>query len=175
MNQIADVLQNYTQNDGNPASEAAVAGHFEQVAQTAPSGALASGLAAMFHSDKTPPFAQMVGQLFASSNGPQRANILNTLLASGPAAGLFSQLAQSAGIALPGNVGGGNAITPETATQITPEMVQQTAAHAAQHDPSIVERISDVCAQHPVLVRTLGAAAMSIALSHLAHTHLPSR
>ena len=46
-------------------------------------------------------------------------------------------------------------------------MAQQAKAQAEQHDPSIVDRISEIYAQHPKHVKTLGAAAMTIALSHL--------
>lgn len=166
MNQVANVLQNYSQ--GAPASSGdEVESHFHQVAQAAPPAELAQGLSAMFHSDQTPPFAQMVGQLFGSSNGTQRASLLNTLMSSGAAAGLLGQLAQSAGISLPAGGGAAPAVTPEAANQITPEMAQQAAARAAQHDPSIVDRVSQLYAEHPTLVKTLGAAAMSIALAHL--------
>ena len=166
MNEVANVLQNYSQN--TPAGGEEVASHFSQVAQAAPPADLAHGLAAMFHSDQTPPFAQMVGQLFGNSNGAQRAGLLNTLLGSGAAAGVLGQLASSAGISLPAGLGSTTPVTPETANQITPEMAQQAAAKAAQHDPSIVDRVSQLYAEHPTLVKTLGAAAMSIALSHLA-------
>ena len=168
MNEIANVLQNYSQG-GQPAAGADVDAHFHQVAQTAPPADLASGIAAMFHSDQTPPFAQMVGQLFSNSNGAQRASLLNTLLSSGAASGILSQLSQTAGISLPAGLGSTASITPEAAAQITPEMAQQAVAQAEQHDPSIVDRISEIYAQHPTLVKTLGAAAMSIALAHLAN------
>lgn len=167
LNEVGSVLANYSNNSG-AAPEADVAGHFHQVAQAAPPSALAQGLTAMFQSNQTPPFAQMVGQLFGNSNSTQRAGILNALLSSGAAAGVLSQLAQSAGISLPAGPGAAAPVTPEVAERITPQMAQETAARAAQHDPNIVERVSELCAQHPTLVKTLGAAAMSIALSHLA-------
>lgn len=166
MNEVANVLQNYSQG-APPASGDEVATHFSQVAQAAPPADLAQGLSAMFHSDQTPPFAQMVGQLFGNSNGTQRASLLNTLMSSGAAAGLLGQLAQSAGVSLPASLGATTPVTPETANQITPDMAQQAAARAAQHDPSIVDRVSQLYAEHPTLVKTLGAAAMSIALAHL--------
>lgn len=167
MNEVANVLQNYSQS-GTPASEDAVGDHFHQVAQAAPTSELASGLSAMFHSDKTPPFPQMIGQLFSNSNGTQRASLLNALLSGGAASGILSQLSQTAGLSLPAGLGSTAPVTPQVAEKVTPEMAQQAAAQAAQHDPSIVDRISEIYAQHPTLVRTLGAAAMSIALSHLA-------
>ena len=168
MNEIANVLQNYSPG-GEPAAAGDVDSHFHQVAQTAPPSDLASGIAAMFHSDQTPPFAQMVSQLFGNSNGAQRASLLNTLFSSGAAAGILAQLSQTAGISLPAGLGRTAPITPEAAAQITPEMAQQAVAQAEQHDPSIIDRVSEIYAQHPALVKTLGAAALTIALSHLAN------
>ncbi len=167
MNEIAHVLQNYSQ-ESQASGGGEVENHFTQVAQAAPTPALADGLAAMFRSDKTPPFAQMISQLFSSSNGAQRASLLNTLLSSGAGAGILSQLTQATGLNLSTAMGQTPQVTPETASQISPETVQQAAAHAAEHDPSIIDRVSEIYAQHPALVKTLGAAAMTLALSHLA-------
>ncbi len=169
MNEIAHVLQNYAQDDQGQTGQD-VEQHFGQVAQAAPQSDLADGLSAMFRSDQTPPFAEMIGQLFRNSNGSQRASLLNSLLSSGAGAGILSQLAQSAGINLPSAAGAGAApITPETASQIPPEAVQEAAAHAERHDPSIIDRVSQIYAEHPPLVKSLGAVAMSMALSHLAN------
>lgn len=109
----------------------------------------------------------MVSQLFSNSNGNQRAGLLNTLMSSGAGAGMLAQIAQSAGLSLPS---GGSApqITPEAAARVTPEMVQQAAAQAEKHDPSIIDRVSQLYAQHPTLINMLGTAAMSMAMSHLA-------
>ncbi|MDQ6938673.1 MAG: hypothetical protein M3119_00790 [Verrucomicrobiota bacterium] len=167
MDQITNVLQNYSQSGGaTTPNQGEVEQHFNQVAQAAPPSDMANSIASMFRSDQTPPFGQLVSQLFGNSNDSQRANLINTLLASGAGAGLLSQLAKSAGISLP--AGGGGQITPEDASKITPEMVQQAAAHAEQHDPSIVDRVSQIYAQHPTLIKTLGVAAMSMAMSHMA-------
>ena len=166
MNEIANVLQNYSQGNRPAAAPNDIEQHFGQVAQAAPQSALADGLSAMFRSSQTPPFSQMIGQLFSNSNGSQRASLLNTLLASGAGAGILSQLAQSAGVTLPA---GTTQVSPETAVQIPAEAVQQAAAHAEAHDPSIIDRVSEIYAQHPTLVKTLGAAALTMALSHLAN------
>ncbi len=169
MNEVANVLQNYAQTDQKPQGEEDVASHYHAVAQAAPPSDLVSGLAAMFHSDQTPPFAQMIGQLFSNSNGAQRANLLNTLLSSGAASGILSQLSQTAGISLPAGMGSTTPITPEAAAQIPPSAVEAAAAQAHAQDPSIIDRVSELYAQHPTLVKTLGAAAMTIALSHFAN------
>ncbi len=168
MNELAGVLQNYTQ--GVPPGEAAgdVKSHFNEAAHVAPQSDIASSLASMFRSDQTPPFAQLVGQLFGNSNGGQRANLLNTLLAGGAGAGMLSQLARSAGISIPGG-GTPPHVTADAAAKISPGMVQEAAAQAEQRDPSIVDRVSEIYAQHPALINSLGAAAMSMALSHLAN------
>ena len=167
MNQIENVLQNYSQT-GASTPPADIDTHFNQVAQAAPKADLANGLAAMFRSNQTAPFGQMVSQLFGNSNGNQRANLLNTLLASGAGAGVLSQIMQSAGIAVPAS-GAPPQVTPEQAARISPEAVQQAAAHAEQHDPTIIDRVSQLYAEHPTLVKTLGAVAMSMALSHFAN------
>jgi hypothetical protein len=39
---------------------------------------------------------------------------------------------------------------------------------AEQRDPSIVDQLSDLYARHPTLVKTLGAAALAIAMSQIA-------
>lgn len=167
MNQVAGILQNYSQ--GGQAGGSDVESHFNQVAQAAPPSDMANSLAAMFRSDQTPPFAQQVSQLFGSSSGGQRANLLNTLLASGAGAGILSQLGQAAGISMPGSGGNPPQITPEAAAKISPEAVQQAAAQAEKHDPSIVDRVSELYAQHPALINTLGTLAMSMAMSQLAN------
>ena len=168
MNQIANVLQNYSGGASTAPNEGEVANHFSQVAQAAPTNDLAGGIASMFRSDQTPPFAQQVSQLFGNSNPSQRANLLNTLLASGAGAGLLSQITRASGISIPTS-GGAQQVTAEMAAQIPPQAVQQAAEQAEKHDPSIVDRVSQVYAQHPMLVQTLGALAMSMAMSHLAN------
>lgn len=164
INQIADVLQNYSQPGAPSNPENEVGGHFQQLAQAAPPADMADGLAAMFRSDKTPPFPQMLSQLFSNSDGNQRASLLNTLMSSGAGAGILSQIMQAAGI----SGGASQQITPEAASRVSPEMVQQAAGQMEKHDPSIIDRVSQIYAQHPMLINTLGTAAMSMAMSHFA-------
>src|SRR5215216_2805592 len=81
MNELGGLLQQYT---GVGASQApsTVQDDFDQLTQVAPAGTVADGLASAFRSDQTPPFGQMIGQLFGQSNGYQRAGILNTLIST---------------------------------------------------------------------------------------------
>ena len=54
------------------------------------------------------------------------------------------------------------------ASTLTPEQVQVIASHAEQSNPGIVDQLSGFYAKHPTLVKTLGSAALSIALAKMA-------
>jgi hypothetical protein len=164
IDQLGSVLKQYT--GGSTPNAADASQHFDQVAQAAPPNVIAEGLAAAFHSDQTPAFGSMVSSLFNQSNGDQKAGMLNQLIASvGP-----STLAQLAGGGMLASLLGGGAthVTPEQAQSISPEQVQQLADHAKQADPSIVDKASEFYAQHTALVKTLGGAALTIALAKVA-------
>lgn len=127
--------------------------------QNAPTSVLGQSITAMFRSDQTAPFADMVGQLFGQSNDAQRAGMLNQLLAAaGPA--LLTQLGGS----LPP---GTTQLTPEQASQVSASDVQAMAAQAEQANPGVVETIGHFYALHPTLIKTLGSAALAIALAKL--------
>ena len=167
MNELGGILQQYS---GASAAQAPDTVHddFDQTAQAVPLGALADGLSAAFRSDQTPDFGQMVAGLFGQSNGQQRAGILNTLISTlGPtiAAQLFARKGLSG---LAGLLGGGQTeVTPEQAEQVSPEAVQDIAAQAEKQDPSIIDMASNFYAEHPTLVKSLGGAALAIALAKI--------
>ncbi len=174
MNQLSGVLQQYTGTAAAPASSD-VHDDFDQIANSAPPTALADGLAAAFRSDQTPEFGQMAAQLFTNSSGQQRAGILNTLIrAAGPM--IVSQILSRKGGSggglsnLIGLLTGGQQaeVTPAQAEQIPAEAVQEIAAQAEKKDPSVIDQVSNFYAEHPTLVKTLGAAALAIALSQIA-------
>jgi hypothetical protein len=162
-----DVLSQYAEHKaGAPSPDAAQ--HFDQVAQSAPPHVLSQGLADAFRADETPPFGQMVGQLFGNSDPQQRAGVLNQILgslgpgvlavlSSGPLRDIFTQR------------GGANPqVSSDTAATIRPEQVEELATKAEQSNPGIVDRVSQFYSQHPGLVRTLGSAALAIALAKMA-------
>lgn len=165
---LGNILQQYL--GGNANNQANPNDDFDQVVQHAPQGTVAQGVTEALRSDQTPPFPQMVGQLFGNSDPTQRAGMLNQLINSvGP--GLLSSIA---GGAL-GNLFGGHsagaaapAITPEQASNMTPEQVEQIAAQAEQHNPGVVDRMGDFYAQHPTLVKSIGGAALAIVLGRMA-------
>jgi hypothetical protein len=164
LGQVGQLLQKYA--GGQSANEASTHQDFDQVAQAAPKDVLSSGIAEAFRSNQTPAFPQMVAQLFSHSNGEQRAGILSHLL-GGAGPGMLSQVLGGGVLGSLLSHGGGQQITPEMAQNISPEEVQKVAAHAEQANPSIVNTVSDFYAQHPMLVKTLGAAALSIAMSKM--------
>ncbi len=168
MDQLGGLMQQYGGASAQPAHDQ-VNDHFDQFSQTAPQSALADGLSAAFRSDQTPAFGQMLGGLFGQSNNQQRAGILNTLISTlGPT--IVSQVLQRQGASgLAGLLGGGQTqVAPEDAAQVSPEAVAALAEHAEQKDPSIIDTVSGFYAQHPTLVKGLGAAALAIAMSKIA-------
>ena len=54
------------------------------------------------------------------------------------------------------------------AEQVSPEVVQEIATQAEQKDPSSIDMASNFYAEHPTLVKGLGAAALTIALAKVA-------
>jgi hypothetical protein len=174
MNQLGGLLQQYG-GAGAAQAPATVDDDLDQITQRAPQSALADGLAAAFRSDQTPNFGQMTGQLFNNSSGQQRAGILNTLIGvAGPMilSQVLSRRAGSGGglSGLIGLLSGGQQtqITPEQAAQIPADAVQEIAAQAEKKDPSVIDQVSNFYAEHPTLVKTLGAAALTIALAKIA-------
>ena len=156
---LLDLLAQVAGNANGPSDQ-----HFDQIAQQASPDLLGQGLSEAFRSDQTPPFGQMVGQLFGQSNSGLQAGMLNSILAAvGPAV-----LAGVAG----GTLGkmlrpGASQLTPEQASRLSPQQVQEIASHAEQHSPGIVDQVGQFYAQHPTLVKTVGGAALAIALAKM--------
>jgi hypothetical protein len=162
LSSLMGILQQYAgSNASNPPANAEK--DFEQVSQNAPQQHLAGGLAQAFRSDQTPPFPQMLSTLFANSNGQQRAGILNQLIGSvGQGAGAASLLGGLSHL-----LQGGSQVSAEQAQQVSPETVQQLAQHAQTSNPSIVDEASNFYAQHPTLVKALGAGSLALIMSHM--------
>lgn len=168
MGLLDDMGQLLQQVNSGKAGESEAHAAFDQMATTIPSTSLADGVAHAFKSDQTPPFEQMLSGLFTQSNGEQKAGILNQVLATLGSGGVTQALAGSGGglAALAGMLGGGS-VTPQQAQQVPPEAVQVLAQQAAQKDPSIMDKAADFYAQHPTLVKTIGAGALALLMSRL--------
>jgi hypothetical protein len=186
-------LLNQYMNGASGADNTRATEDFERVTQEVPRETVAHGVTQALRSDQTPPFPQMVGQMFGQSNPNQQAGMLNQLIAAaGPS--LIGMLAGRGGAGvggMGGGIGGGMGgglgnlgnvlgnllggagggqpqITPEQASQLSPEQVQEIAQKAEQENPGVVERMGDFYAEHPNVVKGLGAAALAIALGHMA-------
>lgn len=164
---IGDLLKQVSGSSG-----AAVSGEqLTALAGSVPQSTVAGSLAQVFRSGETPPFAQLASQLFSNSSGQQQASVLNSLVAAvGPE--VLSKLTGSASSPLASLLAGNQApITPEQAAAIKPEEVQTLAEHAEKADPSIIDKLSELYAAHPQLIQTLGAAAVAVAVKHIAQSH----
>ena len=175
---LGNLLQKYLDAAAGNQAPAEAGNHFEQVAQQASPEVVGQGIADALRSDRTPPLGQMVSDIFAKADPQQRAGMLNQILGSlGP--GVLGSL----GGALGGGALGGGAlgnilgqiqggarpqVTPEQASQVSPSAVQDLANHAEKHDASIFDKLGNFYAQHPQLVKTLGSAALTIALAKMA-------
>jgi hypothetical protein len=163
MGSLDDLLKQVTSGDA-PAADVHAA--YDQVAKAAPGGTLADGLAHVFKSGQTPPFEQMVSGLFAQSNPDQKAGLLNHILSAlGP--GSVAQVLSAAGLGGLARTVSEGSVTPQQAQQVPPEAVQVLAQQAAKTDPSIVETAASFYAQHPTLVKAIGAGALALLMSRI--------
>lgn len=191
------ILDQYSDPSRQP-DQPQVEQDFDHVAQNADPETLEHGLSQAFRSDQTPPFGNMVGQMFGQADSGQRAGMLNQLIgALGPAVigSMLGGRAGGMGGAL-GNMGGGGMgglggllggllggagsaggqggaqqvpqVTPQDAERLSPEEVQELAARAEQHNPGIIDQMSRYYAQNPQLFKALGGAALAVALGQIA-------
>jgi hypothetical protein len=169
---LLDFLNRYDPHQDVPPPQ--VLEDFDRVANEASAEDIEVGLEDAFNSDVTPPFEQMVGQLYEKSDDDQRADVLNEILASlggsSPAAGAIG------GGVLGGALGGllrragqGNPrVSPADAHTIPARDIEIAAAEARRQNPGVVQQISRFYARHPQLVQVLGQAALSILMSGVA-------
>jgi hypothetical protein len=163
---LGDLLK---QAASGTAPEKDVHAAYDQVAGAVPQGALAEGLAHAFNSDATPPFEQMLSGLFTQSGADQKAGIVNQILGALGPAGAAQALGASGLGSLAGALTGG-AVTAQQAQQISPDAVAALAKHAAAKDPSIVEKAAGFYAQHPTLIKTIGAGALALLMSRISQS-----
>lgn len=164
MNTIGDLVQRYSgQGGGTAPATQDPHGDFQQVSRAAPQNEIASGISEAFRSDRTPPFPQMVANLFSHSDANQRAGLLNRFLGS-MGSGTWNALPGLGGLSSLFQKG---TLTPEDANRISPDQVQQMAAHAEQQKPSIVDEIGSFYSENPQVMKAAGGLALTIALQHI--------
>jgi hypothetical protein len=191
------ILDQYSDTSA-PADQPQVEQDFDHIAQHAEPEMLEQGMSHAFRSDQTPPFGNMVGQMFGQADSGQRAGMLNQLIgALGPAVigsmlggrggsmgglggmgggGALGGLGGLLGGLLGGGNTGGNAgaqqsmpqLSPQEVERLSPEEVQDLATRAEQHNPGIIDQMSHYYAQNPQLFKALGGAALAVALGQIA-------
>ena len=167
-----DILNQYA--NPSAAQNPQAVDHFDQVAQQAAPGDIGRGLSETFRSDATPPFSQMIGSLFGRSNPMQRVAVLNQLIHAVGPAGLSSAGGGVLGRILGSGAGASSMnVSPEQASQVSPDDVAAIASHAEKHDPSIVDKLGSFYAQHPTLVKTLGGAALAVLMGNMNKNRSP--
>ena len=160
MNTNVDGLLRQLSEQGNRPPPRDAREQFERIAQSAPPHELSAGLQDAFESEQTPPFAQMVGQLFGHANDQQKGGILGTLL--GGLGGAAHPVLRQAGV---------DATDPQqAATQVSPAQVEQIAGQAQQANPGVVGELSRFYAEHPTLVKSLGGMALALVLGRMHST-----
>jgi hypothetical protein len=166
MDEISGIVSRYASaGGGTAAAQANPQQDYVDIAKSAPPQVMADALTHTFRSDQTPSFPDMLSRLFQQSNPDQRAGLLSQLVRTVSPAALANTPAQGA---LAGALGGQQNVTPQAASQVSPDQVKQIAKQAESADPSIVDRVSSFYAQHPQVVKALGGAALSIAIQHIA-------
>jgi hypothetical protein len=169
LDSLGGILQQYA-SGAAPAGD--VSAHYQQISQAVPPASVADGLAAALRSGGASGFGQMASQLFNNSGGAQQAGLLNQLLASAGPSVLSQFLGANAGSTLSNLLGGGQTqLTPQQAASVPPEEVQALAQHVHNAAPGVVDAVSQIYAEHPQLVQTLGAAAMALAIRKIAERH----
>ena len=161
MGLLDDLLKQVTSGNA-PAADVHAA--YDQMAPAVPRGELADGLAHAFNSDKTPPFEQMVSRLFDQSNPDQKAGLLNQILGALGPDGVAQVRGAGSGLASMLSEG---SVTPQQAQQVSPDAVQELAQQAAKTDPSIVDTAAGFYAQHPTLIKAIGAGALALLMSRI--------
>jgi len=170
LDQIGGVLQQYAGGAAPPPNSQE---HLDQVAQAAPPAALSEGVAQAFRSDQTPPFQEMLSQIFGGAAPHQQAGILNLLISTvGPT--LVSQVLGGKGVSgLAGLLSGGqNQVSPQQAASVPPDAVGEIASHAVQQNPSIIDQVSQYVSSHPDLLKQLGSSGVSNILMGMAQRYL---
>jgi hypothetical protein len=165
-NALSNIIQKYTgAGTGTAAAPEELHNDFQQVARAAPADVTTSAIEQSFRSDQTPSFPQMVSSLFTHADDNRRAGLLNRLLGSIGPGGLGAIPGLSS---LPSLLGGGGQITPEQASRVPAEDVENLAAHAERQNPGVVNQVSGFVAQHPDAMKALGGLALAIAMQHIA-------
>jgi hypothetical protein len=161
---VTDIVNRYQTGNSGRSNDSVTHEDFQQVAESAPRDVVTNGITGMFRSNDTPPFAEMISNLFSQSNQSQRVGLLNHLLSAVPPA----TIAALPGLGSLGELlGGDRDAVDRAANQLSPDQVRQIASHAEAQDPGIIEKVSAFYADHPGLMKAVGGMALAVAMRHM--------
>lgn len=198
MGQLGDLLNQYGGGQSGQAEEEVEQHFDQFAKAAPASSMAEGLLAAFADTQQTPSFANQTASLYGASGGDTKAQVLNALLAvggpmlmqkmagggggggsmlggllggggGGGITGMLGGLLGGGGPSmLEGLLGGKQHVTPEIAAQVPDSVVEKLADQAAEQDPGIMGQLSQIYANHPTLIKTLGGAALTIAMSRMA-------
>jgi hypothetical protein len=84
--------------------------------------------------------------------------------------GTAQALAGAGGLGALQGLLGNKSVTPQQASQVSPQAVETLAKQAAQKDPSIMDKAAGFYAQHPALVKGIGVAALGLLMSKMSQS-----
>src|SRR5919204_2020787 len=131
LDNLSDLAKQFAAGNA-PAADVHAA--YDHVSQAVPQSSLAEGLTHAFNSDQTPPFGQMLSNLFNQSSPDQKASLLNQIVAKLGPGGVSQILAGAGGMGGLAGVLSGGSVTPAQAQQISPDQVQVLAQNAEKKD-----------------------------------------
>jgi len=109
----------------------------------------------------------MLSGLFGQSNPDQKAGLLNQILGALGQSGGARTLGTGGALGELTRMLSQGSVTPQQAQQVPPEAVEELAQKAAETNPSIVDAAASFYAQHPTLIKTIGAGALALLMSKL--------
>lgn len=170
-NDVSAVLQQYAAETGVHSVQK-VEQDFVAIAQQVPADDVTGGLVQAMHSEQTPPFDELMRQSFERADAGQRVAMLKRVL-DGASPQVLRPLIDNSMLHLAGDDERAMAsvyVDDAVAGMLSPELFQQVAHEAAVQDPSIIARMSELYAVDPDAGRTLGGAALSVALGKIAES-----
>lgn len=170
-NDVSAMLQQYAAETGVHSVQK-VEQDFVTIAQQVPPEDVTGGLVQAMHSEQTPPFDEMLRDSFARGDTAQRAAMLKRLL-DGASPGVLRPLLDKRILHYIGAEDrsmAGVHVDDDAAERLAPEVFQLVAREAAEQDPEIIDKMSEFFAIDPDAGRTLGGAALSVALGKMAES-----
>ncbi|OWW22452.1 hypothetical protein [Noviherbaspirillum denitrificans] len=167
-NDVSAVLQQYAAETGVHSVQK-VEQDFVAVAQHVPAEHVTTGLAEAMHSEQTPPFEDMVGEAFERGSDELRVSMLRQLI-DGASPAVLKPLIDDGQLPRAANGSGSPAVPIDAALvqDLDVDVVRRLARGAAQEDASVIDRMSEFFAVDPAAGKTLGGAALSVALGKIA-------